>query len=493
MPTEGPSSRAYAIFAVTALALLMSSLDTTIVAVAVPTLLVDLKTNLALIGWTLTGYQLTSTIIMPLAGKLSDDWGRKRLFLGAVVLFTLSSMAAGLSPNIYFLIVFRVLQAVGGGAFLPSATGIVSDAFGNRRATAIGLFTSVFPLGGILGPNIGGFIIDSFSWRWIFYVNVPIGIALVVLGMAILPGASESTAGAAVGRRRVDLVGAGLFAGGMLGFLYALTAWAQNPDALRSPSLWLSLAVGATLIGWFLRHESRTPAPMVEIELLKWRPFFAANLYNFLYGAAVFGMFSFIPYYATVGYGMSAGQDGAILTPRSMSMAVMSTVSSFLLVRFGYRRPMVLGAVLITVSLFLLSRGFHDVTLLGVAVPNIVLIAGFMMIAGIGMGIGGPAANNAALDLVPEKVAAVAGLRGMFRSTGGVLGTAGIVVALSYSPDKAVGMQHIFIVLAVLTLAVIPIVFMIPDRGDVIERGTPAAPPPVGAAGAAPVGSNGGD
>src|SRR5207245_2692617 len=111
-------------------------------------------------GWSLTAYALTQTIIMPVAGKLSDEWGRKPLFLGSVVLFTLSSMACGLAPNVYFLIFFRVLQAIGGGAFFPSATGIVSDAFGEKRMMALGLFTSIFPLGGILGPNIGGFIID---------------------------------------------------------------------------------------------------------------------------------------------------------------------------------------------------------------------------------------------------------------------------------------------------------------------------------------------
>ncbi len=455
---DKPKKQAYVVFAIVALALLMSSIDSTIVAVGLPTMLAELHTNLAWIGWTLTGYMLAMTIVMPIAGKLSDDWGRKRLFLAAVVLFTLSSMAAGLAPNVYVLIIFRVLQGIGGGVFLPSATGIVSDAFGDKRATAIGLFTSVFPLGGILGPNIGGFVIDHFSWRWIFYVNVPIGVLLVIAGMAFLPLGTR-----AASRNKVDMAGAGLFAGAMVAILYAMTVWGNDPGAAGHPLIWIFFALGVVLLGVFLRHEGRTAAPMMELTLLRWRPFLAANVYNFMYGAAVFGFFSFIPYYAIVAYGMSAGESGIVLTPRSLVMAIMSTVSSFFLIRFGYRVPMVIGAALVSGGLFLLSRGYHDVTLMGLHLPDIGLMTVLVAFAGLGMGISAPAANNAALDLMPEKVAAVAGIRGMFRSTGGVMGTAVIVLALSHFSDKAAGMQHIFFFLALLILAVIPVVFLIPD------------------------------
>ena len=122
-----------------------------------------MNTNLVWISWVITSYSLTQTVMMPMAGKLSDDFGRKRLFLGCVALFTVSSLLCSLAPNVYLLILFRILQACGGGAFLPSAAGIVSDVFDPRhRQTAIGLFTSVFPLGGIIGPNIGGWMIDQY-------------------------------------------------------------------------------------------------------------------------------------------------------------------------------------------------------------------------------------------------------------------------------------------------------------------------------------------
>ena len=454
-----PKKQAYFTFAIVALALLMSSIDSTIVAVGLPTLLTDLRTNLALVGWTITGYQFSQSIIMPIAGKLSDEWGRKRLFLAAVIVFTVSSMAAGLAPNIFWLIVFRVIQGIGGGAFLPSATGIVSDAFGERRAPAIGLFGSIFPIGGILGPNIGGFIIDHFSWRWIFFVNVPIGVVLLLFGAKILPRSSPTNNSS---NRQIDIAGVGLFVGAILAVLYAITNWANNPGGVGVIT-WVLFAIGGILFVLFMRHEDRTTQPMIDTKLLRWRPFLAVNIYNFIFGAVVFGLFSFIPYYATVAYGMTAGQSGLVLTPRSVAMIIVSAITSLFIIRFRYRLPMIIGLILISLSLFLLSRGYHDVAIFGLGFHNLVLLALLVMLAGIGMGIANPAANNAALDLIPEKVAAVAGMRGMFRAIGGVMGTAAVTLVLSYFPDKALGMQEIYLGLAFLLLLLIPIVFLIPD------------------------------
>ncbi len=455
--TGASRKQAYFTFAIVGLALLMASIDSTVVAVGLPTIITNLRTNLAWVGWTLTGYQFSQSIIMPIAGKLSDDWGRKRLFLGAVILFTISSMAAGLAPNIYWLIVFRIIQGIGGGAFLPSAIGIVSDAFGEKRAPAIGLFGSIFPIGGILGPNIGGFIIDHFSWRWIFFVNLPIGIALLVFGAMVLPR-SDSTPSS----RHIDAAGAGLFTGAIFAILYAMTTWANHPEQIPIIT-WVFFAMGGILLAVFIRHENRIPEPVIELKLLRWRPFLAANIYNLVFGAVVFGFFSFIPYYATVGYGMTAGESGLVLTPRSLAMVITSAVTSLFIIRFRYRLPMIIGLIIISLSLFLLSQGYHDVAILGLGFHNLVLLALLVMLGGVGMGIANPAANNAALDLIPEKVATVAGLRGMFRSIGGVLGTGGLVLALSHSPDKALGLQQIFLYLAFILLLLIPVVFMIPD------------------------------
>lgn len=453
-----PDRQAYFIFGIVALALLMASIDATIVAVSLPTLLVDLRTNLAWVSWTMTGYQFSQSIAMPMAGKLSDEWGRKRLFIIAAAVFTASSIAAGLAPNVYWLIVFRVIQGLGGGAFLPSATGIISDAFGVRRTTAIGLFGSIFPIGGILGPNIGGFIIDHFSWRWIFFVNVPIGLALILLGLLVLPKGNIAAVS-----RRIDAVGAGLFSGAILSVLYALTSWANRPEGIEAMTL-VFFAVGAALFVVLVWHERRTEQPMIDLALVRARPFLAVNVFNLVLGAVIFGFFSFIPYYATVAYGMTAGQSGLVLTPRSLAMMITSAVSSFLIIRLRYRLPMVIGLVIMAASLFLLGQGYHSESMLGFNLGDLALLATLVMLGGIGMGIANPAANNAALDLLPDKIAAVAGLRGMFRSVGGVLGTAALALALSRASDKAQGLETIFIVLGVLLLLLIPVVFLIPDK-----------------------------
>lgn len=448
----------FVVFAVVGMALLMSSVDATIVAVALPTMLRELNTNLVWIGWTLTGYILVSTIVMPMAGKLSDDLGRKRLFLVAVVIFTASSMAAGLAPNVYVLIICRVFQGLGGGAFLPSASGIVSDVFGSKRTAAIGLFSSILPLGGVVGPNIGGFIIDNLSWRWIFYVNVPIGIALIALGWLILPASKPQAQ-----RHKIDLLGVILFGASISFILYGMTIWGNEPSAAGDPLIWAFFALGALMLVLFFRHEARTESPLMETRLFTWRPFLASNVFNLFHGALIFGFFSFVPYFATVVYGMTASESGIILTPRSLTMAAMSTISSFFLIRFGYRKPMIIGTLLISISLLLTGAGFHSASLIGIQIPDLVLISSFVLIAGLGGGLTAPAGNNAALDLLPGQIAAVAGIRGMFRQIGGVFGTAIIVLALSHFEDKAVGTQNVFFFMGLLMIAIIPIIFLIPD------------------------------
>ncbi len=435
----------------------MSSIDSTIVSVSLPSILNDLQTTLAFVSWIITGYQLSSTVMMPIVGKLSDDLGRKRVFMIAVGVFTVSSIAAGFAPNIFLLIIFRVLQGMGGGAFMPSATGLISDAFGKHRSTAIGLFASIFPIGGIIGPNIGGFLVDHLSWRWIFFVNIPIGALLLLFGILFFPRGKISPS-----QRGVDFKGAGLFAGTVLALLYAMTNWANHPEGPGAIT-WVLFAVGAGMLFLFIRQENRAKQPMIELELLRWRPFLAANVYNFLFGAVVFGMFAFIPYYATIAYGMTAEQSGIILTPRSIASIGMAAITSFFIIKFRYRLPMILGASIMAVSFFILSRGYHDIVIFGLDLHNMVLLSLIVALGGLGMGMANPAANNAVLDLVPEKVAAVTGMRGMFRISGGVFGTAAVVLVLGHFQDKAVGLQYIALAFGVILLLILPIIFMIPD------------------------------
>ncbi|MBI2864151.1 MAG: MFS transporter [Chloroflexi bacterium] len=453
------SLRSYIVFGIVSAGLTITSVSATIVAVALPKMLADLDTSLTWVGWTLTGYQLGQSIVMPLAGKLSDDWGARRVFSVSMIVFTASTILAGFAPNVYVLIFARILQAVAAGAQLPSATSIVSDAFGERRATAIGLFTSIFPLGGVLGPTVGGVVIDHFSWRWMFYGSAPIGAALYLVGLAFIPPSKSLSQG-----KGLDLIGVGLFSGSMVAILSAMTAWGNDVQSIENPLTWLLVVAGAVALGIFLWHEGRTPSPVIELELLTSRSLVAANLYNFLYGLVLSTVSSFIPYYAAVVYGMSAGESGAVLAPRSAAMAIASIVSSVFLMRWGYRMPMVLGFVLNSVSMLMVSRGFHDLSLLGLQVPNLVLLSSMVMMAGFGHGIQAPPSNNASLDLVPGKLAAAVGLRGTFRTTGALLGTAAIVLAASrFGEQQASGMQTIILALALLGLLAVPLALLIPD------------------------------
>ncbi|MHB8574155.1 MAG: DHA2 family efflux MFS transporter permease subunit [Dehalococcoidia bacterium] len=450
--------RKYVIFACVSLALLMSSIDSTVVAVALQAIRKDFNAGILWSGWTVTAYQLGQLLVMPIAGKMSDEFGRKRVFLAAVVIFTGSSLLCGFAPNVYLLVLFRVLQAVGGGAFLPSCTGIVADEFKEHRAQAIGLFASIFPIGGILGPNIGGFLVDNFSWRFVFFINVPLGI-VVLVSTGLLYRRRETE-----GSRTIDFIGAALYGSAIITALAGLTWLGEDPGSTGNPLLWSAFVVSAALLVAFYRWEHRVAEPVIDPILLKHRPFLAANLYNLLFGASVFGFSAFVPTYIQLRYGTDASVAGALLTPRALAMIATSTVASLYIIRLGYRMPMIAGLLLQTVNLFLLSRGFQHVSLLGFHLSDVAWLGFVMSISGFGFGISQPAANNAALDLLPGKVAAVTGIRSMFRLTRGIIGTALIVLVLThYQTNEATGLEHIFLALAGINLLIMPIRFLIPD------------------------------
>jgi EmrB/QacA subfamily drug resistance transporter len=456
--------RAYLFFGLAALGLLMFSIDSTVVAVALPNMMSDLQTSLVWLGWTLTAYALTQTAVMPLAGKLSESFGRMRVFLVCMFLFTLGSLLCGLAPNVYVLIGCRVLQALGGGGFLPSAAGIVAREFPQNRDRMIGLFSSIFPLGGIIGPNLGGFVVEHWSWREVFLINVPIGIVVFVVLLYLKAPPEPTTA------RRIDLTGAVLFAAAITSLLAALSLLGNDPTFIRSAAFWAMIVGAIGLLAVFAWRELRTPEPILDLRLVLRRPFLAVNAYNFVFGATVFGFFTFIPYFVVVQYGMTTLESGAILTPRSIAMTTMSTVASLYLIRLGYRWPMLVGMAFIVGAMVLLSQGWSDVTLGGLHIGTFPLVATEVALGGIGMGLAAPSSSNALLDLLPERAAVVTGIRGMFRSTGGIIGTAFIVLALELSPDKAAGMRTVYGVLAVLLLTTIPLTLAIPDTARARRR-----------------------
>src|SRR6201996_5545092 len=196
-----PKDRRKLIFTIVSIGLFMASIDQTIVATALPAIEKELHATINWSAWTISIYALGQVIAMPMAGKISDMYGRKKVFMVSAAIFTIASLCCGFAPNIAFMLVARFIQALGGGAFMPSATGIVSDAFGNQRDRAVGAFASIFPIGGIVGPVLGGVFVSYWSWRGIFLVNVSVGLALLALVIKFIPAHSQRVT------RRIDVRG----------------------------------------------------------------------------------------------------------------------------------------------------------------------------------------------------------------------------------------------------------------------------------------------
>jgi EmrB/QacA subfamily drug resistance transporter len=451
-----PSER-YLFFGLAVLALLFSSSSSTVISVAIPSMVRDLNTSLAWIGWTLTGYSLVSTVMMPLSGKLAERFGRARVFLVSVGLFTLGSLLCGLAPNVYLLILSRVLQALGGGGLIPAGVGIVAEEFPENRERMLGLFTSVFPLATILGPNLAGLILEHGTWRNVFWINVPVGL---LIGLALIPRALRTEKRAS---RKIDFGGAFLYAGALSAFLATLTLLGQDPGLWRTPAFWALLAVALALFAGFFFRERRAAEPILEPSLLARRPFAEINLYNLLVGAAGIAFFSFIPYFAVVRYGLGTLESAAVLTPRSIAMIAATILSSIYLRRTGYRVPMMAGNALTAATLLLLAFLGDRLEIGGLQLGPFWIMSAVLLLSGVGIGLFTPASNNVGLDLLPGRAAILSGLRLMFRSTGGTMGTALIVLGLEFSPDKAAGLRSIFVLIAAFMVLAIPLTLILPE------------------------------
>ena len=448
--------RRYLIFVSAGLSLLMYSIDSTAVAVAFPHFMKDFGTNVLWAAWTISIYLIALTSVMPLMGNLSDSFGRKRVYLLSLILFTASSLACGLAPNIYSLVAFRFLQGIGGASFLPTAAGIVSDQFPENRERAIGLFTSIFPIGGIVGPNLGGWIVSQYSWRYIFYINLPIVIGLIALIMILLEGSKL------LSRPHIDFVGASFLFGAIFFLMFGLNLIAENFSILSFFLTVIFLVISFSFLYLFFRQEREDSNPILDMALLRSTPFLAANLYNMIFGAGVLAIFAFVPLYATSVHKVSTLMSGVILTPRSLGTIAASSVTSFLLKRCGYRWPMLLGLIIISLSTIFLGQGLQVSRMMGIHLGIAEILSFLLLVSGIGMGIANPASNNACIELMPEKVATITGLRGMFRSVGGAFGISLITIILHSSSTLANGFRITFVSFSLGLLFAIPLVFLMP-------------------------------
>jgi EmrB/QacA subfamily drug resistance transporter len=332
------------------LAILLAALDQTIVSTALPTIVGDLG-GLSHLSWVVTAYLLATTASTPLWGKLGDQYGRKRLFQAAIVIFLIGSALCGLSQSMIELIGFRALQGLGGGGLMVLAQAIVADVVPAReRGKYQGAFGAVFGVASVAGPLLGGFFVDNLSWRWVFYVNLPVGaVALAVIAFA-LPGTSARES------HRIDYLGALCLAGAAT-CVVLLTSLGGTSYAWGSPMI-IGLGVGAVVLAvvWW-QSARRAAEPVLPLRLFRNPVFSVSSGVGFAAGFAMFGALAFLPIYLQVVRGVSPTISGVYLLPMVLGLLITSVASGQLISRLGrYKVYPVVGTALLAVALFLLSR-----------------------------------------------------------------------------------------------------------------------------------------
>ena len=410
---------------------LLSALDQTIVSTAMPRIVAQLK-GLNLYAWVTTAYMLSSTVMVPIYGKLNDIYGRKPILITGVIIFTLGSMLCGLSGEfgdlpilgggMTQLIVFRGMQGFGGGALFTSAFAIIADLYPPReRAKFAGLFGGVFGLASVVGPVLGGFFTDLgmthlfgvaiAGWRWIFYINIPVAAVSLFMIALKMPKLTHRRPG------KIDFAGAALIVTTFVPFLLALS-WGGRDHPWASPLILVLFAVSAAGLAAFIWVESVVENPILHLGLFKNRVFSTANAASFVTSMAFMGSVTFLPLYLQLGQGLKATTSGLSIVPMMVGMILSSTVCGQLINRTGKYKPFMLGgSVMLIAGLFLISRAGPGTTQLDMAWR--------VLIMGIGLGPSMSTFNIAVQNAVPHHQMGVATSSSQFfRQIGGTVGVA---------------------------------------------------------------------
>jgi EmrB/QacA subfamily drug resistance transporter len=394
------------------LAMVLAALDQNIVNTALPRMADELG-GLSHLSWVVTAFMLTATTTTPIYGKLSDIYGRRALFFVAIVIFLAGSLLCGAAQTMGQIIAFRAIQGLGAGGLLVLAQAAIGDVVSPRdRPRYQGLFTGTFAFSSVAGPLLGGFITSALSWRWVFYVNLPVGV--LALSMIAI-GLRRPPSGAA---RPIDYVGAVLLAGATAALLLLLT-WGGTAFPWASPDSLGLVAVTVALVGLFIWREGRAPEPLIRLRLFR-NPVFARGVaVGGMMTFAMLGSTVFLPLYFQLVLGMDPAVAGAMMLPQVTGMVLSSVIGGRIVTKLGRTRPFLLtGLGLEAVALASLAA-FAFIA----APPTVFLIS--MGALGLGMGMGMPNLTTAVQNaVVHRELGAATGAMSFVRSLGGALGVA---------------------------------------------------------------------
>jgi EmrB/QacA subfamily drug resistance transporter len=419
MTAEAQASRsALVTFGAIMLATLLAALDQTIVATALPKIVSDLN-GFEHLSWVVTAYLVSSTVTVPLYGKLSDLYGRRRLFLVAISVFLAGSALCGAAQSMGQLIAFRALQGIGAGGLIPLSQAAIADLFPPReRGRYQGYISGMWGIAAVAGPLLGGTLADHASWRWIFYINIPLGLIALVVVMRTMHSQTQ------VREHRIDYLGAALLSGAITAILLA-TVWGGTTYPWDSWQVIGTAGAGAVLAIAFAFVERRAPEPLLPLELFKIRIVTISCAAGLVIGALLFAVTIYAPVFMQDVLGSSATNSGALLIPLSAGWVVSSVIVGQLVARTGrYRIYPILGSTLLLVGMVLLATLDTGSTL--------AIVSAYLVIVGIGMGVMFQVYVIAAQNAVPvSQIGVTTGQLNFFRSMGGSFAVAGLGALLT--------------------------------------------------------------